>query len=113
MNTGYDAEVRVALNDIRDRCGMPEVPLDLSKEEAINFLRNERRIELAVEGHRYDDVRRYGSEYCKKFLDGPSYAPNGSVVINKSWDDRLMLMPLPTGAMDVSPLLKNDQNPGY
>lgn len=113
MNTGYDAEVRAALNDIRDRCGMPPVPVNLSKEEAIIFLRNERRIELAVEGHRYDDVRRYGSEYCKKYLKGPSYAPNGSVVINKSWDDRLMLMPIPTGAMDVNPLLKDDQNPGY
>ncbi len=113
MNTGYDAEVRAALNDLRDRCGMPNVPENLSKEEAINFLRNERRIELAVEGHRYDDVRRYGSEYCKKYLHGPSTAPDGSVVVNKQWDDRLMLMPIPTSAIDSNPLLKDDQNPGY
>lgn len=113
MNTGYDSEVRAALNDLRDRCGMPNVPETLSKQEAIDFLRNERRIELAVEGHRYDDVRRYGSEYCKKHLNGPSTAPNGYVVIDKKWDDRLMLMPIPTSAMDTNPLLKDDQNTGY
>jgi len=113
MNASYDSEVRAALNEIRDRCGMPEVPVNLSKEEAIDFLRNERRIELAAEGHRYDDVRRYGSKYCNKHLNGHSYAPNGSVVVSKAWDDRLMLMPIPTGAIDVNPLLKDDQNPGY
>jgi hypothetical protein len=113
MNASYDSDVRAALNEIRDRCGMPEVPVNLTKEQAIEFLRNERRIELAVEGHRYDDVRRYGSEYCNKHLNGPSYAPDGSVVINKTWDDRLLLMPIPTGAIDVNPLLKDDQNPGY
>lgn len=113
MNTGYDTQVRAVLNDLRDRCGMPNVPENLSKEEAINFLRNERRIELAVEGHRFDDVRRYGSEYCKQYLHGPSTAPDGSVVVNKQWNDRLMLMPIPTSAIDSNPLLKDDQNPGY
>ena len=41
------------------------------------------------------------------------YAPNGYVVINKVWDNRLMLMPIPQGAIDLNPLLKDDQNPGY
>ena len=113
MTAGYDDQVRSALNQLRDRCGMPDVPVSLGTQEAIDFLRNERRIELAVEGHRYDDVRRYGSAYCNKYLNGPSTAPNGYVVINKKWDDRLMLMPIPTTAIDVNPLLKDDQNPGY
>lgn len=113
MTAGYDDQVRAALNLLRDRCGMPNVPETLGKQEAIDFLRNERRIELAVEGHRFDDVRRYGSDYCQKYLNGPSTAPNGYVVINKKWDDRLMLMPIPTTAIDVNPLLKDDRNPGY
>lgn len=113
MTTGYDDQVRAALNQLRDRCGMPDVPESLGKQEAINFLRNERRIELAVEGHRFDDVRRYGSDYCKEYLNGPSTAPDGSVVVNKTWNDRLLLMPIPTTAIDVNPLLKDDQNPGY
>lgn len=113
QNSGWDAQVTGALNLLRDRCGMPNVPASLSKEEGINFVRNERRIELAAEGHRFDDIRRYGSDYCKQVMNGPSYAPNGYQVINKVWDDRLLLMPIPQGSIDLNPLLKNDQNPGY
>ncbi|KAA4957165.1 RagB/SusD family nutrient uptake outer membrane protein, partial [Bacteroides fragilis] len=32
---------------------------------------------------------------------------------NKVWDNRLMLTPIPQGAIDLNPLLKDDQNPGY
>lgn len=113
MTTGWDEQVRSALDKIRNRCGMPAVPQNLTKQDAIDFVRNERRIELAVEGHRFDDVRRYGEEYCQKYLNGPSTAPDGSVVVNKKWDKRLMLMPIPTSAIDMNPLLKDDQNPGY
>lgn len=114
QNSGWDTEVQKALNDLRDRCGMPDVPTTMpSKEEALAFVRNERRIELAAEGHRFDDIRRYGNDYCSKAMNGPSYAPNGYVVINKVWDNRLMLMPIPQGAIDLNPLLKDDQNPGY
>ena len=122
---GWDDEVQEALNDLRDRCGMPNVPTSMpSKEEALDFVRNERRIELAAEGHRYDDIRRYGVEYCRKVMNGTTYAPCGSysatdgkwnqyTVIDKVWADRLILMPIPQSAIDVNPLLKDDQNPGY
>lgn len=111
---GWDAEVQSALNDLRDRCGMPEVPKTMpSKEVALDFVRNERRIELAAEGHRYDDIRRYGVEYCKQVMNGTVYAPNGYKLVTMTWGDRLMLMPIPQTAMDLNPLLKNDQNPGY
>ena len=57
-------------------------------------------------------------------MNGESTAPCGGfdpvkkewqkyVVIDKVWGDRLLLMPIPTSAMDVNPLLKDDQNPGY
>lgn len=121
---GWGDEVKKALNDLRDRCGMPEVPASLGKDKALEFVRNERRIELAAEGHRFDDIRRYGLEYCRVAMNGESTAPCGGfdvkkqqwqkyVVINKTWGDRLLLMPIPTGAMDVNPLLKDDQNSGY
>uniref|UniRef100_UPI00406C490D RagB/SusD family nutrient uptake outer membrane protein n=1 Tax=Macellibacteroides fermentans TaxID=879969 RepID=UPI00406C490D len=114
QTTGWDTEVQKVLNDLRDRCGMPSVPTTMSsKEEALNFVRNERRIELAGEGHRYEDIRRYGSAYCTKVMSGTSYAPNGYSVVTKSWNDRLMLMPIPQSAMDLNPLLLNDQNSGY
>ncbi len=125
QTTGWDEKVQEVLNDLRDRCGMPKVPVALSsKETALDFVRNERRIELAAEGHRYDDIRRYGVDYCREVMNGATYAPCGGfdvegqvwhsyMVINKTWGDRLMLMPIPTEAMDVNPLLKSDQNTGY
>lgn len=114
QTTGWDAEARAAINQLRDRCGMPDAPSSFgSKEEALEFVRNERRIELAAEGHRFDDIRRYGADYCRKVMNGPSKAPCGKTLINKQWDDRLLLMPIPQGAIDVNPLLKDDQNPGY
>lgn len=114
QNSGWDTEATAALNDLRDRCGMPNVPATMpSKEAALDFVRNERRIELAAEGHRYDDIRRYGCEYCNKVMNGYSYAPNGYKVVKKAWNDRLILMPIPLEAIDLNPLLKDDQNPGY
>lgn len=113
-NSGWDGEVQAALNDLRDRCGMPDVPATMpSKDAALEFVRNERRIELAGEGHRYDDIRRYGSAYGQKAMSGITYAPNGYKLIEKKWNDRILLMPIPQNAMDLNPLLKDDQNPGY
>lgn len=114
QNSGWDAEVQKALNDLRDRCGMPNVPTTMpSKDAALDFVRNERRIELAGEGHRYYDMRRYGNEYCAKAMNGTTYAPNGYKVVEKKWSNRLQLMPVPQNAIDLNPLLKDDQNTGY
>ncbi|MCS2776634.1 RagB/SusD family nutrient uptake outer membrane protein [Bacteroides fragilis] len=44
-------EVQKALNDLRDRCGMPDVPTTMPSKKSSGFVRNERRIELAAEGH--------------------------------------------------------------
>lgn len=111
---GWDSKVQEALNNLRDRCGMPDVPQNMSsKQEALEFVRNERRIELAGEGNRFFDMRRYGDAYCAKVMNGETYAPNGEPVVNKQWSDRLLLMPIPQTAIDLNPLLKNDQNPGY
>ncbi|HCC52687.1 MAG TPA: RagB/SusD family nutrient uptake outer membrane protein, partial [Porphyromonadaceae bacterium] len=52
QTTGYDSQVQAALNQLRDRCGMPDVPASLSKTEALEFIKTERRIELAAEGFR-------------------------------------------------------------
>lgn len=40
---------------------MPELPADIGQEELILRVRNERRVELALEGFRYFDVRRWTS----------------------------------------------------
>ena len=112
QNVGWDSEVRAALNDIRDRCGMPDVPVTMSsKQTALNFVFNERRIELAGEGQRFADIRRAGKEYAAKCMKMTTYAPNGYILVVKNWSDNLMLMPIPNTAKDFNPLL--EQNPGY
>lgn len=111
--TGWDQQAQQAINRLRTRVGMPHVPTALSSTQALDLVRNERRIELAGEGHRYEDIRRYGSEYAAKAMTGETFAPNGYLVVNKAWNNRLMLMPIPQGAIDLNPTLAQDQNPGY
>lgn len=114
LNTGYDDRARAALDRLRDRVGMPHVPVSLSQEEALELIRNERRIELAGEGFRLDDIRRYGNEYAEKYMNNvPVVRPDGETVLTMKWDKRMMLYPIPQTAIDVNPLLKDDQNDGY
>lgn len=60
QTTGFDGQTQAALNQLRDRCGMPNVPTSLGKEDGLALIKNERRIELAGEGLRSDDLSRYG-----------------------------------------------------
>jgi hypothetical protein len=56
---GPDQSVYDAINAVRARAGMPALPAALSQEQMRDRIRNERRIELAYEEHRYFDVRRW------------------------------------------------------
>ncbi|MEX2368204.1 MAG: RagB/SusD family nutrient uptake outer membrane protein, partial [Balneolaceae bacterium] len=59
VELGEDADARRALNRIRTRAGMPDVPATESGHELLERVRNERRVELAFEEHRFFDVRRW------------------------------------------------------
>ncbi|POY36768.1 hypothetical protein C3K47_10445 [Solitalea longa] len=59
MAVGPDDNVYDAINQIRKRAGMPNLPANLTKEEMISVIRHERRIELAFEGFRYWDAKRW------------------------------------------------------
>lgn len=56
---GPDNSVYDAINKICTRAGMPNLPAGLTKDAMRTRIRNERRIELAYEEHRYFDVRRW------------------------------------------------------
>jgi len=56
---GPDGSVYEAINQIRERAGMPALPAGLSQSEMRERIRHERRIELAFEEHRFYDVRRW------------------------------------------------------
>ncbi len=44
---------------VRERAGMPTLPENLTKDQLRLRIRNERRVELAFENFRWDDVRRW------------------------------------------------------
>lgn len=56
---GQLTDATAAVNEIRTRAGMPGLPASLPKDELIRRIRNERRVELALEENRYFDVRRW------------------------------------------------------
>lgn len=64
QSQGPDAKIgsmsaRDAVNAVRARAGMPELPAGMDKTAFEKRYRNERRVELAFENHRFFDVRRW------------------------------------------------------
>jgi hypothetical protein len=56
---GPDASVYDAINLIRQRADMPDLPAGLDKNGMRDAIRRERQVELAFEEHRFYDVRRW------------------------------------------------------
>lgn len=77
---GFSMSARDAVGAVRERAGMPAFPTGLSMEEFEQKYRNERRIELAFEEHRFFDVRRW------RILDQTDQFVTG-MRINKEGDD--------------------------
>lgn len=57
MMGGKESEANDAIREIRQRVGLPYT--NLSGESLFRKIRKERKIELALEGHRYWDLRRW------------------------------------------------------
>jgi len=106
--SGPDASIYSALNLIRSRVSMPNVDQSLYGTQATlrNFIRHERRIELAFEGNRYDDIIRW--QIADQVMPNVKLPTGGTVTFDKS---KNYLWPLPQKELTVDPLLK--QNPGY
>ncbi len=63
-------EAKNYLNRLRERAGFPENSIDML---TINIIRNERRVELAFEDHRYFDLKRW--RMAHEIWDGNSNNP--------------------------------------
>ncbi|MGR3303747.1 MAG: RagB/SusD family nutrient uptake outer membrane protein [Candidatus Scalindua sp.] len=106
--SGPDASVYDAINEVRARpsVNMPPIPAGLSKEEMRQRIRDERRVELALEGLRWSDVRRWktAEDYIPTLVDVGG--------IPRNFDpSKHYLLPFPQSEMDINEEL--DQNPGY
>jgi len=114
---------RDAVNAIRARAGMPDLPSGLSKADFETRYRNERRIEFAFEGKRFYDVRRWKTLGAFKIITGMDITMNGSsATYNRfKFDDRVttsdkyLLYPLERSeAIKMLNLTgQNWQNPGW
>ena len=118
LNQLSDPNIYDYLDDIRDRAGMP--PVDRTKyatqTKLRELVRRERRVELAFEGHRLFDIRRW--RIAEQVMNGEVYGatPPGA-------DDRYLaqtrvfnpnrdyLWPIPVGEMNTNTAM--EQNPGY
>ena len=106
--SGPDASVYSAVNQVRTRVGvdMPPLPEGLSKEAMRERIRNERRVELALEGFRWSDVRRW--RIAEDVI--PTIVDVGGA--RRKFDPgKNYLLPFSQTEMDINPEL--DQNPGY
>lgn len=105
---------RAAIDMVRTRAGMPGVQTDNFEER----IRNERRVELAFEDHRFWDVRRWKiADKCTDIYgvkiekQDDSYVYTRQLVSKRVWEDKMYLYPISNSELFKNNLLK--QNPDW
>lgn len=107
---GPDASVYAAINEVRKRAGMPDIPAIYGQSELREVIRHERRIEFAGEGMYYNDIRRWKT--AEVVLNAPIYTYNKSQIETRKFNPaRDYFWPIPQTELDLNPAL--EQNPGY
>jgi len=117
------------LNKIRRRAGMPEFTSAVSGAELKEEYRNERKIELAFEEHRFFDIRRWmiAPEVMNEDAKGIEISVKGTDRADRStyhdyqykvidiqirhWDNKMYFIPITFDEMKRNPLLI--QAPGF
>lgn len=108
-----------AVNVVRSRSdvNMPGFPTGLSNDEFTEKYRRERMVELAFEGHRFWDVRRWKDGASQRSIIEMQITKNGDrytynrVPKSRYWDDKMYLFPIPDSEIRKNPNLT--QNPGW
>jgi hypothetical protein len=116
VNNGPNSEAIGYINEIRERARNwggemvaefpQDVPTGLNKDQFIDLVINERRLELAFEYKRWYDVKRKGLGN-EVFLGANAREPHPNFDPSRDY-----LMPLPATELDINPNLQ-PQNPGY
>jgi hypothetical protein len=120
---GPTQKVYDAINAIRERAGMPDIPDGLTKDQMRIRIRRERRVEMPWEEQRFWDVRRWkilsstdqlvtGMEITKN--------PDNTFTYNRfvserrnAWQDKYLIFPIPTQDVSTIPDFSAHQNPGW
>jgi len=120
---GNDGEARTYVNMVRKRTGVNMPDVTESGAALLVRIQQERRIELAFEGHRFFDVRRWKianvtesadimGVTIKKMLNGTKTRDPRLLIDRPAWDDKWLLLPIPRAEINKS-LGTLAQNPGY
>ena len=145
LGTINQSDLDRTINVLRDRVGMPHLMMEVGFTDPnwpdygydlsplLQEIRRERRIELAGEGFRWNDICRWKAGKLfenpmtyvgKKVTTGtrtdegyaivyPDYTnPDLSIGGNsRKWEDQRYLLPIPTNELQLNPAL--EQNPGW
>ncbi len=122
--SGLSMTAAQAVNVVRTRAKLPNIATDLSASQFAERLENERFVELAFEGHRFYDLRRWKKAGDAKYrtiktmqitknADGTfNYNVQTDAQTRSYWDDKMYLFPIAQ-----SEILKSGgaltQNPGW
>lgn len=129
MNEAYGPETTAAapltltalnaVNIVRRRAGMPNFPVGLGKDAFRAKLRNERRVELAFEDHRFWDIRRWKIGEQTKDIFAMNITRNADLSLTyttkllevRPFQERMYLYPIPQSEIFKNTNLK--QNTGW
>ena len=111
-----------ALDKTRLRAGLKslsEVRPGMTNDEFWDVYKTERMVELAFEGHRFWDVRRWKEadehftsvDEMKLTLNSDSTISYERNTVSRTWDDKIYLFPIPQSEIQKNPNLT--QNPGW
>ncbi|RXK58014.1 RagB/SusD family nutrient uptake outer membrane protein [Lacibacter luteus] len=107
--TGPDATVYAAMDLVRGRTGIAMPATDQAKyntkEKLRDYIRHERRIEFALEGQRYNDLKRWNIAHVKL----PTLVTPANVPLK--FELKNYLLPFQQSERDNNPKL--EQNDGY
>lgn len=123
INNAPNSDAYTAVNAIRRRSGMPDLPSGLNYDGFKKRLQNERAIELAFDDHRFWDIRRWmiaeeegvmkGNVWgikIYKITDSSEFRYEPYVFETRSFTSKMYLHPFPTAEINKGYLI---QNPGY
>ncbi len=128
-------DLNISINKLRARVAMPDLQLNVGFSDPnwikwgydlspiLQEIRRERRIELAGEGFRWDDLCRWKAGHIcdekntylgiwNNETQKPEEPYGASFAGKRKWDDKLYLRPIPTGELTKNPNLL-PQNPGW
>lgn len=99
LNEGPNNEAYAAINEVRVRAGIDELPANMSKAEFMEAILLERALELTGEGHRRDDLIRFGvfEEKVNAHISAQDYVAPVTVV------QAHQLFPIPRTELDLNP----------